>query len=504
MVFSKNGKILFSSGLDNQICFWDVPSGKVLHRLPCHKDGVYAIAVSPDGTILASAGGDGAILLWSTHTRKKIRALKGHTDKAVTLAFSPDGRILASGGYDRVVRLWDSRSGDQIRSFGTGGGRITQIAFSPDGHRLITAGTARLQVTGAGASVSTGQGDFLRIWDVNTGERTKKLACRGSAVAFAEDGTQIIAAGLMCVYRPHPGGGFSLDGFDLITRIGLRADETIGTIESRGQALALSPDGKTLATGRGSNIHAVDFGVIYSGKSARDGDTRVRLWELDTWHEFGVLGEETAYVLAFSPDGRTLAAGLWDGRVVLWNLAKECSPSDKASLEGLPIEELWHRLGDPNAAKARSACWRLTALADKPVAFLQQRLLPVTAKQGKRVEELIGSLGDPDSATRDVALAELKRLGRQFEPVVRRSLAGKPLPEAKGRLRILMASFTQERPGREFLQTSRAIQVLEQIGSAPARRHLSTLAGGYPFARATQDARAAVKRLSDSDRPDRK
>ncbi len=69
------------------------------------------------------------------------------------------------------------------------------------------------------------------------------------------------------------------------------------------QALAYSPDGKTLA-------------------SAGD-DQTVRLWDLATGTAHRVLRDHTDAVLtvAFSPDGRTLASGGYDKQLRLWDVA---------------------------------------------------------------------------------------------------------------------------------------------------------------------------------------
>jgi hypothetical protein len=47
----------------------------------------------------------------------------------------------------------------------------------------------------------------------------------------------------------------------------------------------------------------------------------------------------------------------------------------------------------------------------------------------------------------------------------------------------------------------RAVEVLEGIGSAAARTVLNTLAGGDADARLTQEARAALRRLTRHPRP---
>ncbi len=73
--------------------------------------------------------------------------------------------------------------------------------------------------------------------------------------------------------------------------------------ESPINALAMSPDGKTLA-GAGE-------------------DFAVHLWDLESAKPIGKLSEHAEWIvsLAFSPDGKQLASGDFSGKVLLWNVA---------------------------------------------------------------------------------------------------------------------------------------------------------------------------------------
>jgi WD40 repeat protein len=65
--------------------------------------------------------------------------------------------------------------------------------------------------------------------------------------------------------------------------------------------LTFSPDRKTLAAG-----------LI---------DGSIKLWEIATGKELRTLNEQTVQSLAFSPDGRTLASSSFDNTIKLWNVA---------------------------------------------------------------------------------------------------------------------------------------------------------------------------------------
>jgi WD40 repeat protein len=149
------------------------------------------------------------------------------------------------------------------------GNRVRALAYSPNGARLAVAGRDSLQVRTAGGVI-----DLLR--------RGADVHC----VAFCGAG-RILAAG----------NGAEVQLWDVSAR---RVKATLRGHAERVRCLAVSPDGKTLASG---------------GE-----DWEVRLWELPGGRLKGrLLGHvNTVSSLAWSPDGRTLASGSWDHSVKLW------------------------------------------------------------------------------------------------------------------------------------------------------------------------------------------
>jgi hypothetical protein len=186
-----------------------------------------------------------------------------------------------------------------------------------------------------------------------------------------------------------------------------------------------------------------------------------------------------------------MASGSADASVLLWDTAGERSRAKpQAALSAEQLDKLWSDLAANDAVAAYQAICTLRASPKEAVQLLERHLKPVQAGDAKRVAEALRNLDSDDFTTREQAAKDLAAMGEAAEPALRKVLTGEPSAEVRQRVEKLLGSLAGADPWRP----TRALELLEQIGTPESRRLLTTLASGAPEASRTREAQAALDR----------
>jgi hypothetical protein len=113
-------------------------------------------------------------------------------------------------------------------------------------------------------------------------------------------------------------------------------------------------------------------------------------------------------------------------------------------------------------------------------------------------------MGDPSLPKRDEAKRQLLQLGLLVVPPLHEALKEPHPLETRHRLEELLRTIEAITPPPERLREQRALQILEMLATAPARRLLAALAKGGAGSPRTRAAQAALARLQDRDPPKNK
>ena len=323
--FSPDGETIATADRGSTVRLWNLASGQLKHTLQGYDPSL--VAFSPDEKTLVIQSGNWSrksIRLWDTRTGELIIVL--NEEELKFLSFSPDGKTMAVRGpppfrtdEGQAVNMWDTETG-LLRSTIEGNERsITSAVFSPDGKILAITSD----------DVDKGYDWYtVSLWDIGIGQLIGRIGERG------------------IINRGQPDAAFSGNGKTLIITgrepmhfVDSSTGQLVNTVEVNG-CTRLSPDGKHLLQCRWGGIELWDLetrqlintletpeGAILSLVFSPGGDQLacstdhhvVRLWDAATGQETASLRtRKPVTVLAFSPDGKTLATGagwtpeLWD------------------------------------------------------------------------------------------------------------------------------------------------------------------------------------------------
>ena len=197
---------------------------------------------------------------------------------------------------------------------------------------------------------------------------------------------------------------------------------------------------------------------------------------------------------AISPDGKTIASGIADTTILLWNAADLLPKTPATHLTPKDLDRLWDDLRSDDAPTAYKAVLDLLGAPDQAAALIKERVPPAPKPDAQRVKDLIAKLDDNDFAVREAASRDLAGMGEAVEPALREALAAKPSPEARGRCERLLEAIGKGTLDADGLRRLRAVGVLELLGTADARGVLKALADGTP-GHISREAKLSLDRL---------
>jgi WD40 repeat protein/predicted Ser/Thr protein kinase len=327
--------------------------------LAAHDGEIYLLAYSADGQALVTAGrspGSQSLAVWDrvgAKLRWRHELIDRGSGTPAVPAFASGVGLLALVPRDGpAILLWDATTGGKR-------GHVSEypvhLALSPDGRRLVTG---------------IGEGDPLQVWDTATGKHRLELPAAASTLAVAPDGRTLLVGGHTDAFR-------GLEAWDLET--GRRLWQ-VSRKEGVNQ-LSCSAGGTYFLV-----IGEDDQGVIW--------DAKERGHPLFGWPQpFGAVSS-----LAISADERTVAAGDRDGGVRLWDVATRRLRA-RYHWQTNPIVRLAFSPDGRSLAAASSAgvVYQMDVTAANVPEVLQPELVP------KPTDHRVPPVWSPDGKTLAVA-----------------------------------------------------------------------------------------------------
>ena len=338
VAFSPNGQRLLAAGSSGLIKVFEVKStGRLPERgqYVGHNNEIHSMHIRSDGKFVLSGGRDGRLHFWQLDTGRLVRAIEGLEEDLQAACFDDATTALATDG--EVLLRIDLTSGEIVQRFKLGYSSPHAAAFSADGSRLVVSEMYNLHVwdTRTGRKLGTcedrhiqwivrftPQGDRLvsggdgciSVWDLSSFFRVQQVD--------VADGTGDVQSLAVAPDGQHVAAILSTSGEDLqVFRISQEPSSQLADIPEPSMPGAVESPPEPAETALASSGANVDI-----PKERPSATTRPRRSRLDALPAYNKASGEVRRFddmgwgvksLAFSPDGRWLAAGKSDRALLL-------------------------------------------------------------------------------------------------------------------------------------------------------------------------------------------
>lgn len=323
IVISPDGQTLISSYWNGSVRLWNLQTGKLKSTF----NGGFArptyTAIGADGQTLMIGDYRNGIKLWNLQTGKLRRIFNDSFGSHNSIAISPDSQIFvyesaivqsrtnSSIQYTRTgtIELWNLRTGSSLGSITTDQNSLHSINISPNSQILATSGI-EMRTEQVGFTTIPRYGNTVKLWNLKTGELIRTISIGDDAIAISPDNKTLISFNSLI-----ENGTIKL--WNLQTG---QLKNTLTASFSRVNSIAISPDSRILAS-TGSIVEKKIGSTTYYKTAGT-----IELWNLQTGELLRTIPVKqqtwsSESTIAISPDSQTLASfGFYDGTIEVWNL----------------------------------------------------------------------------------------------------------------------------------------------------------------------------------------
>jgi WD40 repeat protein/energy-coupling factor transporter ATP-binding protein EcfA2 len=139
LIFSYDGKYLYSAALDGKVLKWDI-AARTSTNVTTGSMEITSIDISSNGNYLAGISTDGNVVVWNPEHNPDNFRIETAGKNIKVIKFNPENNLLAIGDANGVVELWDINLRKKISGVKAHDAQVNDIQFNTTLKQMATAG----------------------------------------------------------------------------------------------------------------------------------------------------------------------------------------------------------------------------------------------------------------------------------------------------------------------------------------------------------------------------
>jgi len=142
LIFSYDGKYLYSASLDGKVLKWDL-AARTSTNITTGATQIISVDISSNGNYLAGVSNNGNVVVWNPDNNSDVFRIPTASRNIKVIRFKPDENILALGDVNGNVELWDVSTRTKISEVKAHTAQVNDIRFNPVRGQMATASNDR-------------------------------------------------------------------------------------------------------------------------------------------------------------------------------------------------------------------------------------------------------------------------------------------------------------------------------------------------------------------------